>query len=217
MLGVSPTHPLTTGYNILLQTIDGGGDLDNEGLKAAAVFLLVTIVGLLIFGAFIGTLVTGMDARLERLRQGRSVVLETDHTLILGWSERIFVILSELSIANESRKRPSIVILAEQPKPEMEDAIREQVPDMRNTHVVCRTGSPVSASDLELVNHRDARSVIVLGADGDEDPDADVIKTLLALTRQGEGEMHPTATSSPRSRSRRPRRPASSSTSTRSC
>jgi hypothetical protein len=189
VLGVSPTHPLTTGYNILLQTIDGGGDLDNEGLKAAAVFLLVTIVGLLIFGAFIGTLVTGMDARLEQLRQGRSVVLETDHTLILGWSERIFVILSELSIANESRKRPSIVILAEEPKPEMEDAIREQVPDMRNTHVVCRTGSPVSASDLELVNHRDARSVIVLGADGDEDPDADVIKTLLALTRQDGGEL----------------------------
>ncbi len=105
VLGVSPTHPIPTAYNVLLQTIDGNGDLANAGIVAALVFLAITIVGLLIFGAFIGTLVTGMDARLEQLRQGRSVVLEHDSTLILGWSERIFVILSELAIARRPRRR----------------------------------------------------------------------------------------------------------------
>jgi voltage-gated potassium channel Kch len=185
LLGVSPTHPITIAFNILLQTINGNGDLSESTFAADVIVLSVTVVGLLIFGAFIGSIVTGMDARLERLRQGRSDVLERDHTLILGWSQRIFVILSELAIANESRRRPSVVILAERPKPEMEDAIRERVVDMRNTRVICRTGNHVKGSDLELVNHRHARSVILLGADGDEDPDADVIKTLLALTRDG--------------------------------
>lgn len=183
--GVAPSHPVTTAFNVLLQTIDGGGDLSSSGLLAATIFLAVTLVGLLIFGAFIGSIVTGMDARLEHLRQGRSDVLEHDHTLILGWSERIFVILAELAIANESRKRPSVVILAEQSKPEMEDAIRERVTDRRNTRIICRTGSPVSAADLDLVNHLGARSVIVLGADDDDEPDANVIKSLLALTRDG--------------------------------
>jgi voltage-gated potassium channel Kch len=183
------SNPVTTAFNVLLQTINGNGDLKNSGFVAAAIFLLITLVGLLIFGAFIGSVVTGMDSRLDQLRQGRSLVLERDHTLILGWSPRIFVILSELSLANESRTRPSVVILAEQPKAEMEDAIRELVPDMRNTRVVCRTGNPVVAADLELVNHRQARAVIVLGGDGDDDSDADVIKTLLALTRDGAGEI----------------------------
>jgi hypothetical protein len=66
VLGVTPTHPITTAYNILLQTIDGGGDLSDDGLKAAALFLLVTIVGLLIFGAFIGTLASSSCARVAR-------------------------------------------------------------------------------------------------------------------------------------------------------
>lgn len=182
-------NPIDTAYNILLQTIDGSGDLDNAGFAAAAIFLLITIVGILIFGAFIGSVVTGMDSRLEQLRQGRSLVLARDHTLILGWSPRVFVIVSELVIANQSRTRPSIVILAEQPKAQMEDALRGQVPDTQNTRVVCRTGNPVVAADLEIVNHRQARSVIVLGEDGDDESDADVIKALLALTRDGGGDI----------------------------
>lgn len=183
--GSATGNPFTVAFNILLQTVNGNGDLSTAGATAGVIFLVITIVGILIFGAFIGTLVTGMDTRLEQLRQGRSVVLEHDHTLILGWSPRIFVILSELSIANESRSRASVVVLAEESKAEMEDAIREQVPDTRGTRVICRTGNPVVAADLKIVNHRGARSVIVLGddADDDGDSDADVIKTLLALTR----------------------------------
>lgn len=182
-LGSESGNPFTVAFNVLLQTVSGGGELNSAGLVAGLVFLLVTIVGILLFGAFIGALVTGMDARLEQLRAGRSVVLERDHTLILGWSPRVFVILAELAIANESRGRASVVILAEESKAEMEDAIREQVPDLRTTRVVCRTGNPVVAADLEIVNHRGARAVIVLGDDSDGDADADVIKTLLALTR----------------------------------
>lgn len=185
-LGVGPGNPITLAYDVLLQVIDAGGT-EEPGAVASVMFLGIAIVGILIFGAFIGALVTGMDARLERLRQGRSLVLERDHTLVLGWSERVFTILSELSIANESRERPSVVILAERPKSEMEDAIRERVPDMRNTRVVCRTGNPVVAADLDLVNHHQARAVIVLGRDEDDDPDADVIKTLLALTNGARG------------------------------
>ena len=50
--------------------------------------------------------------------------------------------MSELSIANESRKRPVIVVLADRDKVEMEDELREKVPDLRGTRVVCRSGSP---------------------------------------------------------------------------
>jgi voltage-gated potassium channel Kch len=64
----------------------------------------------------------------------------------------------------------------------MEDAIREKAGDLHNTRVVCRTGSPIDLDDLEIVNHQAARSIIVL-APGGADPDAEVIKTVLALTR----------------------------------
>ena len=193
ILGLSGKTTVTTAYEFFLQTMLV--NLDYSSFGSAVIYASVSLVGLMIFGAFLGALVRGMNSRLERLRQGRSVVLERDHTLILGWSPRVFRILSELAAANESRRRPTVVILAQEGKPQMEDAIRERVPDMRNTRVVCRTGNPVVWADLEIVNHRQARSVIVLGRDGggdgvpDKDSDADVIKTLLALTHDGAAEI----------------------------
>jgi Castor and Pollux protein voltage-gated ion channel component len=189
IVGVGPRNPIAALYHVFLHTIDGGGSQDADtGTLYTSLSLIVTLTGLLVYGTFIGILVTGMDTRLQQLRKGRSVVLERDHTLILGWSERVFTIISELAIANESRQHPSIVILAERDKAEMEDAIRENVANRRNTRVVCRTGSPLVAGDLDLVNHRDARSVILLGADGATDADADMIKAILALTRDGPGQ-----------------------------
>jgi voltage-gated potassium channel Kch len=148
--------------------------------------LLLTVAGLFIVSALIGVIATGIDAKLSDLRRGRSVVIEKDHTVILGWSDAVFTIVSELSIANESRRRPVIVVLADRDKVEMEDELREKVPDLRGTRVVCRSGSPIDIGDLALCSHQTARSVIVLSPVGD-DPDSEVIKTLLALTHAGEG------------------------------
>jgi len=47
--------------------------------------------------------------------------------------------------------------------------------------VVCRTGSPLDLTDLEIVNPQAARSIIILSPEAD-DPDTYVIKTMLALT-----------------------------------
>jgi voltage-gated potassium channel Kch len=185
IVGVGPTHdPVTAIYNVLLHTIDTGTQANDSGTGYEVLDLVVTVAGIVIFSAFIGVMANSIDDRLQNLRKGRSAVIERDHTLILGWSDAVFAVLSELVVANESRHRPSIVILAEEDKVEMEDAIRARVGDLRNTRVVCRTGDPMSG-DLELVSHHTARSVIVL-APGGEHPDAMVIKTILSLTRDGD-------------------------------
>lgn len=186
VVGAGPTsNPITAIYNVALHTIDAGTQGNDTGTTYIVLSLFVTFAGIFIFSAFIGVLANSIDDKLQELRKGRSLVLERDHTLILGWSESIFMVVSELAIANESRARPRIVILADRDKVEMEDALRERLPDLRGTKVVCRSGSPIALSDLEIVSHRDARSVIVLAAE-DDDPDPAVIKTILALTRSAD-------------------------------
>jgi ion channel POLLUX/CASTOR len=188
--GVGPTHdPITAVYNVLLHTIDTGTQANDTGTGYEVADLVVTVAGIFIFSAFIGVMANSIDSRLQNLRKGRSAVIEHDHTLVLGWSDAIFTVLSELVVANESRRRPSVVILAEEDKVDMEDAIRSRVGDLRNTRVVCRTGDPTSG-DLELVSHQTARSVIVL-APGADHPDAMVIKTILSLTRDPDGPALP--------------------------
>src|SRR3954454_17229499 len=162
----------------LLHALDPGTIAGDSGSwRFLGIMLLLTLGGLFIVSALIGIIATGLDEKLIELRKGRSRVLERDHTLVLGWSETVFTIVSELSIANESRKKPSIVILADQDKVEMEDAIRAKVPDTKNTRVVCRTGSPIDLDDLEIVGHQSARSIIVLSPDS-EDPASEGIQTV---------------------------------------
>ena len=71
-------------------------------------------------------------------------------------------------------------MLAEKDKIEMEDEISSRIPPSKVTRIVCRTGSPIEMTDLEIVNHRDARSIIIMPPESG-DPDSCVIKTVLAL------------------------------------
>lgn len=173
-------------FNSLLHALDPGTvGGDSGGWPFLITMLGLTIGGIFIVSALIGVIATGLDEKLQELRKGRSLVLESGHTLILGWSDSIFTIISELAIANESEKDPVIVVLADQDKVEMEDAIETKIGDTGKTRIVCRTGDPVDLDALEIVNPQESRSIIVLSGGGD-DPDAEVIKTVLALT-QGPG------------------------------
>ena len=95
-------------------------------------------------------------------------------------SPSIFDVIAELVIANESRKRPRIVIMADKDKVEMEDEIAQKVGKLKNTRVICRSGDPTDLGDLAIASPQTSRSIIVLSPDAD-DPDSRVIKTVLAL------------------------------------
>jgi len=187
LLSAVGAKPDGAGYGRLLwlglmHTLDAGMITGAEGSWVYAfVMLLVTLAGLFVFGALIGFLSSGIDARLAEMRKGRSRVLESGHTIVLGWSDEVFSILSELIVANSNLKQSAVAILAPVDKVEMEDAIRERIGSGGRTRIVCRSGSPISPLDLNLVNPREAKAIIVLSGDGD-DVDAEVMKTILAIT-----------------------------------
>ncbi|PIE53356.1 potassium transporter TrkA [Candidatus Fermentibacteria bacterium] len=183
----SGTAPDNEGFPTLLwmslmRTMDPGtigGDEGSPGFLLS--MLIVTFSGIFIFSTLIGILTTGLEAKLEALRKGRSRVIEQGHTVVLGWSEQVFTIVSELSIANENQKKPCVAIMADKDKLEMEDELREKVPETRNTKIVCRTGSPVETADLEKMSLQTTKSIIILSPDS-SNPDPEVIKTMLAIT-----------------------------------
>ncbi|MCU1351078.1 MAG: TrkA-N domain protein [Acidimicrobiales bacterium] len=165
-------------WQSVLRVLDSGTFAGDTGWGARIVSLVVTLAGIFLAGSLIGLIANAVDQKISDLRKGRSAVLESGHTLVLGWSPRLPVILSELVIANENHKKQALVVLAQAPKDEMEDELRLKVPDTKTTRVVCRTGDPSRANDLALVNVAAARSIIVLAG---EDGDAGVVKAVLAL------------------------------------
>jgi Trk K+ transport system NAD-binding subunit len=149
-----------------------------------AVMLAVTIGGIFIVSSLIGVLTNGMNARLDEVRRGRSRVLETDHMLILGWSDRVFTIVKQLAAAAaaEGRANSCIVILGPVDTVEMEEDLRVKAGSTGKTRVICRSGDPIDPDDLRIVNAQSARAILILTPENEE-PDAQVIKTVLALTR----------------------------------
>lgn len=178
-------------FESLLHTLDPGTIAEDDGRwPFLLTMLLVTFGGLLVVSSLIGVIATGLNRRIDEMRKGRSMVLEEEHTLILGWSDTIFTVLAQLEIANENEKRPSAVVLAERDKVEMDDLIREKV-HPKVTRVVTRSGSPIDLGDLALVRPELARSIVILSPEREEEPDAQVIKTILALTKgKRDGNLH---------------------------
>jgi ion channel POLLUX/CASTOR len=183
----SPDEPgsrlgaLEGAWQSMLHALDPGTLAGDQGWILRLLMLAVTVGGIFIVSMLIGTITSGLESRLHELRKGRSRVIESEHTLILGWSSKVFSIIGELIIANENQKNPAIVILANRDKVEMEDDVRAKFPDTKNTRVICRSGNPLDLDDLAVVAPHDARSIVVLAPEN-ENPDIHVIKSVLAIT-----------------------------------
>jgi voltage-gated potassium channel Kch len=169
-------------WQSFLRILDPGTFSDDAGWPLRIAMLIVTLLGVLIGGSLIGLIVASVDNRVEQLRRGRSLVVERDHALILGWSPRVFTLVAELVIANENQPEGCIVVLAPHEKPDMEEELRTRVGGTGRTRIVCRTGDPSSPQDLGMVNVGQARSIIALGTGEEDGPgDAEAVKAVLAV------------------------------------
>ena len=177
-------------WQSMLRTLDPGVVAGDAGWQLRLLMLIVTIGGIFIVSILIGTITSGLEARLTEMRKGRSRVIEDGFTLILGWSSKVYSIIGELLIANENQKDPCIVVLSERDKVEMEDDIRAKFPSTRNTRVICRSGNPLDLDDLAVVDPHSARSIIVLAPET-ENPDIHVLKSVLAITNNPARKQEP--------------------------
>jgi len=155
----------------------GIGSTDAWG--AQIVNFIYWAIGIAISGAVIGFISAAIQRAVARLKEGKSAVIESGHTLILGWSNRVFPILSELAIANENIRKPRVVIFAGTARAVMDAEIAARVPNLGKLKVITRTGDVTNPEDLKRANVSSAKSIIIL--DADESGDATVVSTVLAV------------------------------------
>lgn len=173
----------------MTRVADSGTFSGDTGTAVRFVGVLATLAGVGVVALLIGLVSSTIGDKIEDLRRGKSPVIDSGHTLVLGYGEKVFAILRELREANANQKRAVIVILSTTDKEEVETAVRERMGDMGVTRVVVRQGSPSSVHDLRKVGAGRARSIIVIseqegaGAAAAGEADMAAIKTLLALRR----------------------------------
>ncbi|KAG7533637.1 NAD(P)-binding domain superfamily [Arabidopsis thaliana x Arabidopsis arenosa] len=167
---------------------DSGSHADRVGVGARIVSVAISAGGMLIFATMLGLISDAISKMVDSLRKGKSEVLESNHILILGWSDKLGSLLKQLAIANKSIGGGVVVVLAERDKEEMETDIAKFEFDLMGTSVICRSGSPLILADLKKVSVSNARAIIVLGSDENADQsDARALRVVLSLTGVKEG------------------------------
>lgn len=175
----------------ILRTLDPGTMGQDTGLGFRAAMFVVTLSGVVLVASLIGVISNAFNARVEQLRKGHSKVLEKDHIVVLGWSGKIHQILHEVTLANKSRRRSVVVILADKDKVEMEDELRSHGHFKAKTRIIVRSGDPMRESNLHMVRANDARSLIILAPDSPDDADSFSLKTALAILNGKERKSTP--------------------------
>lgn len=175
---------------MLVRTLDPGTMGQDAGWGFRLVALTATVGGIFIVSSLIGFISNGIDRRLTELGKGRSQVVETGHTLILGWSHRVPTIVSEIVEANLSESHACVVIMSPLDVATMKDTVTARVPRPKPTRLVYRTGEVSDLEDLRLVNPAGAKSIVVVLPES-ESPDAVVTKTVLALVNEDLGVAAP--------------------------
>lgn len=177
-------------WRVFLQISDAGAVAeDGDASIINKVFGIITIfLGLVLFSSLVAFITSQFEAKLDELRKGKSRVIEKDHTLILGFGDRVLEIIRELVIANESEKSPAIIVLSSEEKDEMDDFFRDRIEDLKTTRIITRSGVSSSQQMLQKVSINEAKSIIILNdamVDAPDDEkklaDARVLKTIMAV------------------------------------
>ncbi|XP_043707776.1 probable ion channel SYM8 isoform X2 [Telopea speciosissima] len=167
---------------------DSGSHTDRVGIGPRIVSVSISSGGMLIFAMMLGLVSDAISAKVDSLRKGKSEVIEMNHILILGWSDKLGSLLKQLAIANKSIGGGVVVVLAERDKEEMETDISKLEFDFMGSSVICRSGSPLILADLKKVSVSKARAIIVLASDENADQsDARALRVVLSLTGVKEG------------------------------
>ena len=154
-----------------------------------------TIWGIVIMSSILAFVVDIFQAKMEQLKKGKSTVVESNHTLVFGWTARTPPFLVEIALANESEGGGTIVLLGHEPKEELELMFRNQVkasemrPSGAMTNIVFRSGNPLRTTDLNRVSASTARSIVIF-SNYNEEPDiadAEILRIILTLRSLSNG------------------------------
>lgn len=68
---------------------DSGNHANSDGTGPRLVSVSVSFGGMLIFAMMLGLVSDAISEKFDSLRKGKSEVVEQNHTLILGWSDKL--------------------------------------------------------------------------------------------------------------------------------
>jgi hypothetical protein len=144
-------------FMALQMLFTGGADTSIIVFNERVVYGTAMVTGIVLTSVLIGLITDSVNDYMSSLKNGKSPVIESGHTLILGWSDKLIPIIRQLSLANASKRGGCVVVLSEAPrtveelKDEILDGMAAFAGGLLGTRVVVRVGSPLVMEHLNKV------------------------------------------------------------------
>ena len=122
---------------------------------------LTALVGLLFTSILIGVVSSAIEEKLSSLRKGDSMVLEKNHTVILGYNIGEHGLLNQIILATGKKRKRVVVICTDIEKPDLEEDLKNNVEIPDNIEVICRNGDITNTNDLRCCSIERSELVII--------------------------------------------------------
>lgn len=155
-----------------LRLTDPGYLGDDEGNVLRVVSTVVTILGYVLFlGALIAIMTQWLNATLNRFQQGFTPIVQNDHIVILGWTNRTATMIEELLLSEERvrrflrthhTRRLRMAVLIEDLRPDIVQELRERLgPLWDYRKIIFRSDTPLRLDHLDRVDFSNAAAILL--------------------------------------------------------
>ena len=177
LFGFHEDEPGAVFWDSIATLLNAWMPYSGDGSPGYIVLMAVcAIAGVLFTSVLIGIITSAIEEKIIEMRRGNSQVLESGHTVILGFYPGEYTLLRQLVLA-AAGKDACVVVADDMEREEMEQNIGENVECPRNFRIVCRSADITDPSALERCALASCKTVIVHPTD-----DTRTIKTLLAVS-----------------------------------
>lgn len=135
---------------------------------------LAAVTGLLFTSILIGIIASAVEEKVTGLKDGNSLVLESGHIAVLGFTPGEYTLLRQLAETAEGKKI-CIVVAGNLPRSETEAYIRDNVSLPKNVRIICRTAEPGDLTALSVCSLPDCKAVVINQPD-----DVSTLQSMLA-------------------------------------
>ena len=160
----SSLEPFSLSWHVFLEMISPArlSALHAPPFDLLFLSVLTTFVGVGFYSLLIAYASTKTREMLEFFRNGLGPVIEVNHTLILGFDNRVARLIKELNFSNYSRHAHPVVVMTNEPKTEVDQRLSREIQAYSNVRVSTTFGEPSRIQELMRINASQARSAIVL-------------------------------------------------------
>jgi hypothetical protein len=168
----------------LLVMTDTGAMMHARSTVGRLMSFVFGLLGFIMLSVILALIVEYIGAWMEKIKMGRTNVVERDHVVILGWSDVCFALVRELDLSTDDGM--TIVVLCPLDRKELSHRVRENLPRGSKSKVIVRNGFPGNVTDLVTVGVNHASAIIVPAPPGNADEaDNYVLNVVMALKAIG--------------------------------